>query len=261
MAGDWIKMEVATLSKPEVLRMAALIDVPIGVAGWALLRVWAHAQEHTTSGRLEHADAAFIDYVGQLPGLARAMVEVGWLIVEKSQVVFPQWDRHNGNGAKKRAMDARRASRSYHARPREVSRSDARKSGTRARASKEQEQEQEDKSACSEQERSARETSACCSLLLALTDRTNGHPLFNAKAAHAIAKRIDHDEVRVHWGVERFDQETKSGNRPRNPAAWIRTVIETVEPPPEFRAEVRRREMERAARRTAANTAPQAQGA
>ena len=35
-------------------------------------------------------------------GMAQALVDQGWLIIEKDTICLPNWDRHNGSSAKAR---------------------------------------------------------------------------------------------------------------------------------------------------------------
>ena len=48
------------------------------------------------------------DNIGQLPGLAAALVKVGWLKFADDECVVLYWDRHFGVAARKRAARNRR---------------------------------------------------------------------------------------------------------------------------------------------------------
>lgn len=241
----WIKVEVETPDKPEVQRIAALTGNTSNAVVGALIRVWSWAQNHTTNGVVKNADASSIDDVGRCSGLASAMSEVGWIRVEKSQVFFPQWNKHNGSGAKKRALDAKRASRMYHAQKREIYASDSEKKRPRARFSKEQEQEKEkekDTFAFALHKTAVGIRSECANMLAEATNPLTGTRIFNPKAAAAIARRIGHDTARAAWGIHRLSEHIRGGQIPNSCAAWVRAVVETVEPPADFRRAVRIKE-------------------
>lgn len=244
MAGDWIQFEIATLDKPEVHRMAASLSVPVGVVGWACLRLWSYAQTHTTTGKIVGGSKALVDSIGQLPGFADAMIAEKWLIDKGTYLLIPRWDRLNGKGAKTRALSAKRASR-------------FRNADTVTKSAPKAEQKQSRATATAEAEKSntkpalqkhgagfdARDSSALCSLLLAVRT-SGGGPVFDRKTAAAIVQRTDGDRARILWAVKRYDEDTKAGKAITNPGGWIRAIAEREDPPDGFRLELRRKEIE-----------------
>lgn len=111
MAGDWLKFEVSTLDKPEVLAIAGRLMLdPDAVVG-KLLRVWAWFDSHTEDG---HANVTLLSVALQLDrvvgvqGFVQVLHDVGWLTTTDNGVAMPNFGRHNGKSAKKRAEDARR---------------------------------------------------------------------------------------------------------------------------------------------------------
>ena len=110
MAGDWIKMEVCTPEKPEVLAITVRMgwddaDKTIGV----LFRVWRWFDQHTEDGNAESVTSALLDRIIGVTGFCEAMVSVGWLIIKSDGLSLPNFDRHNGKTAKSRAQGAKRA--------------------------------------------------------------------------------------------------------------------------------------------------------
>ena len=109
MAGDWIKLEHATLDKPEVWRMAALLKIkPEQVLGH-LFRVWVWADQVSTN--VDESDSTFVDTelstvdsVARLHGFADAMLAVHWLAVDNSRVEFPHLRSYISETAKTRAL-------------------------------------------------------------------------------------------------------------------------------------------------------------
>ena len=111
MAGDWIKFETVTPDKPEVWSIAADIDAdPDAVIG-KLVRIWIWADQQTIDGNAQSVTRSQIDYVARSKGFAEAMEKVGWLKDTKRGLVFSNFDRHNGKGAKKRAVTNRRVAK------------------------------------------------------------------------------------------------------------------------------------------------------
>ena len=103
MAGDWIKMRIDLHEDPAVIEMAALLGIEEDAVVGKLHRLWGWADKHTTDGMASAINAKWVDrYVG-MPGFADAIVKVGWLFFTGGGVVFPKFERHNGQSAKTRA--------------------------------------------------------------------------------------------------------------------------------------------------------------
>jgi hypothetical protein len=109
---SWIKFETATSHKPEVWQMAQDLGIdPDAVVG-KLLRVWAWFDEQTENGNAPSVTKALLDrYVG-VTGFVTAMLQVGWLSEDETGISIPNFDRHNGSTAKKRASTAKRVAES-----------------------------------------------------------------------------------------------------------------------------------------------------
>jgi|GEM_PF-3442043 len=110
MAGDWIKLECTTPDKPEVVHMAALLSADQDEVLGKLLRVWVWADQNSLGGEALRITTAFIDRLVARPGFAEAMRRVGWLAGQDGAMTFPNFERHNGITAKKRAETNRRIS-------------------------------------------------------------------------------------------------------------------------------------------------------
>jgi len=108
MAGDWIKFELATLDKSEVVRMAARLGIDQDAVTGKLLRVWAWADQNTIDGNAVSVTSAFLDRLTVCPGFAKAMQEAGWLEGDELDFTFPNFERHNGITGKKRSETNRR---------------------------------------------------------------------------------------------------------------------------------------------------------
>lgn len=106
MAGYWIKFEQATPDKPEVVRMATLLNIDQDEVVGKLLRVWIWADLNSIPGEKVCVTDAFLDRLVSKKRFAFAMRKVGWLTGEEGALNFPNFQRHNGESAKKRALDS-----------------------------------------------------------------------------------------------------------------------------------------------------------
>ena len=104
----WIKFEICTSDKPEVWQIAQRLNIdPDAVVG-KLLRVWAWFDEQTQDGNAPSVTKALLDRKLSVTGFCDAMIEAGWMIELENQISLPNFDRHNGSTAKKRALTSKR---------------------------------------------------------------------------------------------------------------------------------------------------------
>lgn len=116
MAGDWIKMRSDLFTHPKVVRMssalkadgrpALLADRMRTVGG--LMAVWCLFDAHSTDGKLAGYSLEAIDEQVGMPGFGRAMASVEWITEDATGLVLPEFDKHNGQSAKRRAQEADR---------------------------------------------------------------------------------------------------------------------------------------------------------
>ena len=107
MAGDWIKMESGLSRKPEVMQLVAVLGLDRYAVIGRLHTLWAWADENSLDGNRVKITRAMLDGIVELAGFAEALASVGWLAGEDNALTFPNFDRHNGESAKRRAMNAR----------------------------------------------------------------------------------------------------------------------------------------------------------
>ena len=104
MAGDWIKLQKDTPDKPEVLAIAARINLdPDAVVG-KLVRIWSWFDTHTVDGNALSVTYALLDRLAGITGFAEQMAFVGWLNQDGHILSLPNFEYHNGETAKKRAL-------------------------------------------------------------------------------------------------------------------------------------------------------------
>lgn len=112
MAGDWLKFEKSTPEKPEVFAIAARISLPSDTVVGKLFRVWAWFDTHTLDGNARGVTPAQLDDVAGVTGFIAAMAAVGWMLVDNDGVSLPNFERHNGETAKQRALTGKRVAKS-----------------------------------------------------------------------------------------------------------------------------------------------------
>ena len=111
MAGDWIKVECATPDKPEIAAVAELTGLDHDAVLGKLVRLWIWADQQTTDGNAPQATRGLLDRIAFHPGFTEAMEKVGWIQWEGNNAVFPHFDRHNGQSAKRRAASQKRVAK------------------------------------------------------------------------------------------------------------------------------------------------------
>ena len=108
MAVGWIKIENVTPDKPEVFQLAERLGIDPDAALGKLIRVWVWADEQTYDGNAGSVTRLLLDRVAGVSGFAEALIDVGWLVADDGKLVIPNFDRHNGQTAKTRALTTRR---------------------------------------------------------------------------------------------------------------------------------------------------------
>ena len=111
MAGDWIKIEHVTPDKPEVHQLAEMLNIdPDAVVG-KLIRIWIWADQQLRSCYAPVVTHSLIDRISCISGFANALESVGWLARKTGEIVFVNFDNHNGTTAKARALAMKRMQR------------------------------------------------------------------------------------------------------------------------------------------------------
>lgn len=117
MAANWIKVEVITPDKPEIFRLSEILGIdPDAVLGKAI-RFWVWADQQTIDGNANSVTKNAIDRVAFMNGFADALITVGWLSEHDGVLTLPNFERHNGESSKKRALTNRRVSEHRNKKP------------------------------------------------------------------------------------------------------------------------------------------------
>ena len=112
MAGDWIKFELATLDKPEVVMIAEELAIDQDAVIGKLLRFWGWCDQQSRDGRDIKVTESFLDRLTFEVGFCAALINVGWLHKDDTGFGLPNFDRHNGKPAKSRALGTRNKQKS-----------------------------------------------------------------------------------------------------------------------------------------------------
>lgn len=108
MAGDWLKFDKSTPDKPEVFEIAGALEIdPDAVVG-KLLRVWSWFDSHTDDGNAPVTVEPLLDRLAGVPGFVKATIAVGWLLSDGKHLRISNFERHNGETAKTRALGKNR---------------------------------------------------------------------------------------------------------------------------------------------------------
>jgi len=104
----WIKIDHLTPDKPEIIQMAERLGIDQDAVLGKLIRFWIWADQQSNDLRNISVTAAFLNRITCVTGFAQAMESVGWIEIKKGIATIPNFDRHNGETAKKRAQSADR---------------------------------------------------------------------------------------------------------------------------------------------------------
>ena len=106
MTAHWIKVEKDTPAKPEVMRLAALLDIDEFTVVGHLIAFWSWVDSNLspecprTQGTIRG-----LDRIAGRTGFCEAMIAVGWLSHADGMFEIPKMGRHMGKSAKLRAED------------------------------------------------------------------------------------------------------------------------------------------------------------
>ena len=107
----WIKIETHTPDKAEIRQIARLCHCTKADAFLAFFRVFVWLDEQTEDGHVDYFTPDDADEIAGLKGFGNALQEVRWITFSQAGAVVANWDRHNGQSAKRRCLDAERKRR------------------------------------------------------------------------------------------------------------------------------------------------------
>ena len=111
MAGDWLKIEKDTARKPEVLAIAKSLGINRQEAFTLCFEFWSWADSSSTDGVIVDVTVDELDALFHCSGFSDALRKVDWLEVRSGSLLVPHFDRHMGQSAKRRALNAKRSAK------------------------------------------------------------------------------------------------------------------------------------------------------
>lgn len=109
---DWIKMRCNLGTDPDVIAMAAKLDLDEFAVVGRLHAVWSWLDAHSDDGKNVPVTSGFLDRLTSCAGFSEALRAVGWLSGRDASLSFPGYAAHNGETAKARASAAKRQEKS-----------------------------------------------------------------------------------------------------------------------------------------------------
>ena len=112
MAGEWIAVDLALDSKPEVQELVDLTGQPVEAVCFRLWKLWGWASMNTVDGTARMTIPRLVRTCGGDVAFWEAVASVGWLEIDETAatVAIPGWDRRFSKAAKERAQARDRAS-------------------------------------------------------------------------------------------------------------------------------------------------------
>ncbi len=108
MAGDWIKMRTDLHDDPAVVGIALATGLDAHAVVGRLHRLWSWADKHTVDGIARNITDEWIDALVSCPNFSKLMRKNGWLRIKKRGIEIPNFEVHNGETGKQRALTAKR---------------------------------------------------------------------------------------------------------------------------------------------------------
>jgi hypothetical protein len=111
MAGDFIMVEKATATKPEIFGIATALNISLDEAFAICIRFWIWCDDHLADGNAKNVTSALLDCYMGVTGFVDAMKSVGWLSEDDGILIIPNYDRWLSKNAKKRLDTNRRVTK------------------------------------------------------------------------------------------------------------------------------------------------------
>lgn len=112
MPAEWIKVEHHIHEKTEIAMIAEITGLDTDQVVGKLVRVWAWASRNCYADGVTGVTALrVIREITACPTFDEAMSKCGWLALKGDKISFANFDRHNSQTAKERALAANRMAR------------------------------------------------------------------------------------------------------------------------------------------------------
>ena len=113
MAGDWIKFEVATATKPEIAIAAEFLGVSRREALGIFLDFWCWLDANACADVVPHVSRKSLETSLHCVGFAAILEMIGWAKFDDAarKLTIINYGRHNGKSAKTRALEQKKKAR------------------------------------------------------------------------------------------------------------------------------------------------------
>jgi hypothetical protein len=122
MAGDWIKWTKGLARRKEVIGIASRLGIAPAHAAGLCMVFWEWCDDNISETNMRNdgyasvtlgtLQSCFLDAIVCVTGFAAAMIAEGWLVESDGILSIPNYDRHNSQTAKTRALTQIRMARS-----------------------------------------------------------------------------------------------------------------------------------------------------
>lgn len=112
MPRNWIKWTKGLHERREVIVISKALGISTYELAGKLMAIWEWADGETSDGFLAGVTPEFIDAKVSQPGLFSAIESAGWGARNDGGITFTNWEKNNGECAKKRLEDAERQQKS-----------------------------------------------------------------------------------------------------------------------------------------------------
>lgn len=106
MAGDWIKMRSDLIDDPDVYLLSEELSIDVPTIVGHLYVFWSWIDKHTVDGLAIKITETMIDKKIGVTGFASSLKNINWLSGNNMSLEIPNFDRHNSNSAKARALES-----------------------------------------------------------------------------------------------------------------------------------------------------------
>lgn len=107
----WIKLETHIFDKLEVFTIAEDLNIDADAVVGKLCRIWSWFDLNTVDGVTPSVTESLLDRYCGNAGFCKSMIKVGWMGKNEYGLFLPNYDRHNSQTAKDRALTAKRVSK------------------------------------------------------------------------------------------------------------------------------------------------------
>lgn len=107
----WIKLETHIFDKLEVFTIAEDLGIDADAVVGKLCRIWSWFDLNTVDGVTPGVTESLLDRYCGIAGFCKSMIKVGWMGKNDAGLFLPNYDRHNSQTAKDRALTAKRVSK------------------------------------------------------------------------------------------------------------------------------------------------------